>query len=121
MHEMAIAMDLLECVLDEAGRHEVVRVEEVEVTIGVMRSVVPEALEMAFEAAAAGSVAEGARLKIAETQPVARCLACGASFGASVDEFVCPRCGRAETEIVEGNEIMLTSIACITEAEGASA
>ena len=101
MHEMSIATHLLECVLDAAGQHAAVRVDEVQVSVGVMRAVVPEALEMAFEAAGMGSIAEGARLKIVEIQPTARCLECGESFGPEIDDFLCPRCGRADSEIIE--------------------
>jgi len=49
MHEMAIATGLLRQVLAAAEAHDVERVEEVHVTCGVLRLVVPEALRAAFE------------------------------------------------------------------------
>ena len=65
----------------------------------------------AFEAAAEGTCAAGARLNLEIVSPVARCRRCGQRFDPKIDEFVCGRCGQADVEIVQGNEIILTSVA----------
>lgn len=117
MHEMSIATHLVECILAAAAENDVARIEEVEVEVGAMRLVVPEALEMAFEAARAGTIAAGAALKVVEVAPVARCRPCGRTFHPADGEFLCPDCGQADADIVEGNDIRLTSMVCCTEEE----
>ena len=82
-----------------------------------MRMVVPDALAMAFEAAAEGTLAAGAALKIVEVAPVARCRPCGRTFHPAEGEFLCPDCGRADAEIIEGNDICLKSMVCCAEEE----
>ncbi len=117
MHEMSIAIQLLGQVERAAAEHQVERVEQVEVTIGVMRQVVAEALGMAFEIAAEGTAAAGAALKIVEEPVEAACRGCGRRFGTDAEEFLCPGCGQADVEIISGNDIVLTSMVC-EKAEG---
>ena len=112
MHEMSIASDLLHQVLSSLREHEVSRVDEVEVKIGVLRQIVPEALELAWRTITEGTPAQGAELKIVEEAPVARCRLCGQTFDVAVDNFVCGKCSAADVEIVAGNDIILQSLTC---------
>ena len=115
MHEMSIAVGVIEQVLAVADEHRARRVDEVELTVGVMRQVVPEALQTAFEVVSTGTVAEGAALKITEEPAAAECRNCGRSFGCTVHDFRCPGCGQADVHVTAGKDIVLKSIACRTE------
>ena len=119
VHEMAIATGLLRQVLAAAEAHDVECVEEVHVTCGVLRLVVPEALRAAFEVLSEGTVAAGARLEVTVEPAKARCRRCGEVFGVGVSRFTCPGCGQADVDIVDGDDIVLTSIVC-REGQGAS-
>ena len=107
MHEMSIASQLLQQVLSSLTGHDVTRVDEVEVKIGLLRQIVPEALQTAWEAVAEGSAAQGAVLKIVEVAPTAKCCLCGRTFDVTVDDFTCGQCEAADIEIVAGNDIDL--------------
>ena len=120
MHEMSIAMELLDTVLAVAAEHHAASVEEVVLQAGVMKLIVPEALEMAWTAATAGTVAEGSRLNLTEIPLKARCRRCACEFQPEIDRFACPGCGEADVDIIEGDDIILRSMTCRTE-EGASA
>lgn len=111
MHEMSIAEELVRQVEDVAREHGGQSVSEVEVELGVFRQVVPEALEIAFAALAEGTVAEGAVLKMTEKGIVGLCRVCQNRFEASLETFQCPRCSEADVEIVEGDDIVLKSVA----------
>lgn len=117
MHEMAIVSQLLEEVLRVAHNHHATHVSEIEVRVGSMRQVVPEALRVGFEAASAGTMAQGARLRISEERIVAVCKICGCMFMPRLDDFVCPQCLQSEPRIVAGNDILLRSMVCETEQE----
>jgi len=122
MHEMSIAVELVREIERAIAGREIDRVEEVCLSIGVMRQVVPDMLETAFQAAAMETPAEGARLRMEFVPLAARCRPCGACFEPTADSFLCPRCGQADAEIVEGDDIILTSLTCeekngVTESE----
>ena len=113
MHEMPIAVEIVNRTIDIAQQNDAVRVTEVEVEVGDMRQVVPEALELAFKVVAEGSVVEGAELRIVEEKVAAVCNACGCEFSPEIDaSFVCPQCEQADARIVAGNDIILKSIVC---------
>jgi hydrogenase nickel incorporation protein HypA/HybF len=114
MHEMSIAIQMLDQVTALAAEHAATRVAEIEVVAGAMRQVVPEALELAFAAAAQGTVAAGAELRIVEEPMRAACRDCGCAFAAEIDNYLCPQCGRANARIVAGNDIILKSVVCET-------
>ncbi len=110
MHEMSIAAAIVEEATRIAGEHGVSRIEELEVQIGVIRQVVPEALEMAFAFASEGTPVEGAQLHVTEEQLVAVCNDCDCMFLPAIDNFLCPKCGRANARIVAGNHIVLQTV-----------
>ena len=115
MHEMSIAVSLIDRVLEAARPHGASRIEEIEVEVGVLRQVVFEALEMAFTAVSEGTLAEAAVLKLTEIPASAECRSCGHRFPVAVDQYLCPQCNRADVEIVGGDDIVLRTITCQTE------
>jgi hydrogenase nickel incorporation protein HypA/HybF len=115
MHEMAIATELLEQVLRVAAEHHATRVDEVQVEVGMMCQIVPEALTLAFTAAAEGTIAAGATLRIHEERAVAVCCQCECMFLPEIDRFICPQCKRADARIISGNDIVLASMTCETD------
>jgi hydrogenase nickel incorporation protein HypA/HybF len=112
MHELAIAAEIVRQAVEVAAKHNAERIDEVEVQIGVMRQIVPDALQMGFTACAEGTLARNARLAVIEEKVVAVCKGCECLFLPEIDNFLCPRCGQAEARIVAGNDIILKSIVC---------
>jgi hydrogenase nickel incorporation protein HypA/HybF len=69
MHELSIALSLVDAVCDELPRlGSQTLVRSVHVRVGPYSGVVAEALMAAFEVAAAGSPVAGARLEIERTE-----------------------------------------------------
>ena len=112
MHEMSIAEGILQTVLDTASQCNARRVESVELSVGQMRLVVPEALQMAWEAITEGTIACGAQLAVTETPIEARCKQCGRAFQPAINDYLCPNCGQADVDITAGDDIILTAVAC---------
>jgi hydrogenase nickel incorporation protein HypA/HybF len=110
MHEIGIAAELIDQVLRLADEHRASHVAEVDVAIGVMQQVVPEALHTAFVAMTDGTTAEGAILRVTDIASRAICLRCGDEFPIEVDLYTCPMCNKAEAKIIEGDQIVLTSV-----------
>ena len=112
MHEMSIAEGVLTAVLDAAGGCGARRVNRVELAVGQMRLVVPEALVMAWQVISEGTIAAGAELAVVETPMQARCRQCGREFAPQIDNYLCPGCGQADVDIFAGDDIILKAVVC---------
>ena len=106
MHELSIALCILDAVADESARRGGVRVGAVHVKVGPLSGVIKEALGPAFELAREGTDLEACRLVIEEVPVVIRCAACQADRAVrSVQEMCCPICGSPPAEILSGREM----------------
>ncbi|MBF0171057.1 MAG: hydrogenase maturation nickel metallochaperone HypA [Nitrospinae bacterium] len=110
MHEMSIALSVVDIVADYARRNGAERVRRVTVEVGALSGVVPEALAFAYDEAAAGSLAEGSELTLVAIPSAARCRACGHAFAPDYHIFVCPACGSLETQLTAGEELAVTEM-----------
>jgi hydrogenase nickel incorporation protein HypA/HybF len=117
MHEMSVAAALVEQLQRIAAEQHALRITEVEVQCGVMQQIVPEALQLAFEAASLDTPAAGAKLRIVEEGLTARCRGCGEQFQAAIDDYRCPRCKQADVELTSGRDILLRTVVCETRGE----
>ena len=110
MHEMSLATELMGQILRLMAEHNLVKVDEVEVEVGILRQVVPEAMHLAWETVSEGTPAEGSKLKLDEIAASAECRECSFVFQPEIDNFMCPRCGHADIRIEIGTEIILKSL-----------
>ncbi|MHC4562098.1 MAG: hydrogenase maturation nickel metallochaperone HypA [Planctomycetota bacterium] len=107
---MSIAVELMRQLEALTAEHNAERIEALTLATGEMRCVVPELLADAFAVVAEGSCAEGAAVSVEIVPLVAVCRGCGDRFTAEMADFVCRQCNRADVDIVEGNDILLTSV-----------
>ena len=108
MHELSIAMSLVEVSCEELSRQAGTHVEALHVRIGPLSGVLPRSLESAFELAAEGTPIQGARLAIEETSIRVLCRVCLSERPIdTLHGFRCADCGRATPEIVGGRELEL--------------
>ena len=126
MHEMSLAVSLMEIIRQEMDRNHATRLIAARVRCGLLSNVVPEALELAFEAATradealdanARRVLVGAALEI-ETEPaVLRCTLCNREFRANERGGLfspCPACGnQCGHKVVSGTEMYLHNLEVI--------
>jgi hydrogenase nickel incorporation protein HypA/HybF len=111
VHELSIAMSIIEAVEEEAARHGGRQVNAVHLRIGQLSGVVPEALRSSFDLAAEDTTLAGTRLVIEETPVLMKCAVCDAIGPIrSMQEFCCAACGEAATEIVGGRELLVTAL-----------
>ncbi|MGE0788292.1 MAG: hydrogenase maturation nickel metallochaperone HypA [Sandaracinaceae bacterium] len=103
MHEMGIAMHLVDAV---AARAEGARVVRVRVEIGKLAAVLPDALRFCFELACEGTSAAGAALEIDEVPGRARCRACGGEVALERPFGRCG-CGCSDLDWLSGEELLI--------------
>jgi hydrogenase nickel incorporation protein HypA/HybF len=110
MHELGIAQSLLEIVEQEARPYAGARVIRIQLRIGKLSTVVPDALRFAFDAITRGGMAEGAALEIEEVPLAIRCHACEQAFVVEDPFMLCPQCGAADVEMISGRELEIKSM-----------
>jgi len=106
MHELSIAMSILEMAEEESDRRGGVRVSAVNLKLGALSGVVKDALLFSWDVASAGTGMEGSRLLIEEVPVEVYCPTCLANRTLeSVQWFVCPQCKSPVSEVLHGREL----------------
>ncbi len=106
MHELSITQSLVDAVLDCTGDRTVTGVN---LRIGRLSGVLPDALRFCFQLLAEGTPLAGANLRIDEPAGRATCHTCRQSF-ILPDTIPLCTCGSADVEITGGRELMLASV-----------
>ena len=107
MHELSIA----DAIVAIASRHAAGRrVVKVEVKVGHLRQVVPDALTFAFQLTAQGTCVEGAELELEEVPAAGRCRACGRESELEAFPLRCAGCGGLDLELTAGEELLVDSL-----------
>jgi hydrogenase nickel incorporation protein HypA/HybF len=107
MHEMSITQGIIDLCLEHAGKR---RVRSLEVEIGELSSVVPEAIEFCFEACSRETLLEGARLVIIRIPGAGHCEECGRKTPLMELYSSCRHCGSNRVTIVAGEELRVREI-----------
>lgn len=115
MHEMSIAMALIEQMEQVAREQKARAIPKVTVTIGSLAGVDAEALRAVFELAAETSVAAGAVLEIEPVQAAVLCRGCGKETVPEPPFLCCGACGGAEVEVVRGRELYIKAMEIETD------
>jgi len=105
MHEMSLALGILELLEDAAGREKATRVKAVWLELGALSAVEPDAIAFCFDAVTRGTVAEGARLMIEAIPGRGWCLQCMASTQIARRGDPCPRCGGYQMQVADGAQM----------------
>jgi len=110
MHELAICQALICQVAELADQKSATAVNRILVSVGPLSGVESMLLQNAFPIAAAGTVADGAELRI-EILPVrVHCTACEVESIVAPNRLLCDKCGDWRTKLVSGDELLLTRV-----------
>ena len=111
MHELSIAMSIVDLACEEAESRGAQGVDVVHVRLGPLSGVVKEALLFSYEIACQETPLEGSKLRIEEVHIVVNCPACQERRHVqSVQSLCCVECGTPTPEIVQGRELMVTAL-----------
>jgi hydrogenase nickel incorporation protein HypA/HybF len=110
MHELSIAMSIVEMAEEEAKRRGV-HVDAVHLKLGALSGVVREALLSCYEMACEDTQLQGSRLVVEDVPVVIFCPSCRAQrLLSSIQLFCCPECGTPCSEIVQGKELEVIAL-----------
>ena len=106
MHELSIALSMIEMATEEAERHGGAKVTALHIRLGPLSGVVKDALLFSYEVASNGTILEGSQLVIEDVPVAIYCSECQAEQRLeSIQRFCCPVCGTLSSEVVRGREL----------------
>jgi len=111
MHELSIALSMIDQILGVSESRGGLKVETVHLRLGLFSGVYKDALQFAYEMSCEGTPLAGSRLEIETVPLVVHCNVCGKDqVPPSVYQIWCPECRTPSHEIVTGREIEVASL-----------
>jgi len=111
MHELSIAMSIVDLAQEESERRGGVRITAVHLRLGHLSGVVKEALLSSYEMACADTPLEGSQLLVEEVPILIFCWQCDARRPVhSTQLLCCAECGTPTGDIVQGKELLVVGL-----------
>ena len=110
MHELAL-MDAVQRLAErEVLRQGASRIHRLQLRIGSLAGVDPDALQFAFDVVMAKRCSEGATLDLEVVPTVCFCSHCRQDFAPRDVIYACPRCGALSAQILQGRDLELVAL-----------
>ena len=110
MHELSIALGIVELAENEAKKAGGNEIEIIELEIGKLSGIEMEALDFAWPVATKGTMLENAKMKIQNPAGKAKCMECEFIFDIENLFDSCPKCNSYFKNIFKGKELRIKSI-----------
>ncbi len=111
MHELSIAMSIVQMAQEEAERRGAMQIQAVHLRLGLLSGVVKQALLSSYEMACEATALEGSRLLIEEVPVEVFCPKCkGPRLVRSIQWFCCPECGTPTPTVLHGKELEVVAL-----------
>lgn len=105
MHELSIALGIVDIAEKEVKKAQAKKVDEIELLIGALSGVELDALEFVWPSAVQDTVLAEAKKKIQYNEAKARCLECETIFPVENAYDACPKCGSYFKDVFQGKEL----------------
>lgn len=111
MHELSIALRIVESLNEELADEEDLTVSAVTIQVGALTGLVPEALQFSWDMATENSKLQGSKLNIEWADAAGLCPECQIEQTiTNLQSFRCPVCRSPIQQITGGNELEILTI-----------
>ena len=111
MHELSLALEILDIVEREAARHGAGVIRQVNLRIGDLSGVETESLAFSFDAVKGEKdMTKNTMLAIERLHVKIWCTPCAGEFTGAGHSVICPQCEGFETELLQGQEMEIADI-----------
>lgn len=110
MHEMSIALNILEIVDRTARSNGVASVTTIFIEVGTLAGVMIPSLEFGLDVAKRNTIAKDAQIQIAEIQGKGECPECGNTYPMTFPIEPCPKCKNCYLRMTAGDELRVREI-----------
>jgi len=118
VHEVSIALTIVSDITERAEAEHIMKITAVNLRVGALTAVVPDALMFAWELTTSGTLAEGSSLSIERVPLAIACAKCDCER--TIEDGilpVCPVCSTSSTQILRGRELQITTMEVLYDAE----
>lgn len=112
LHELSLMSEIIKIIDEDARINGVAKVNKIEVVVGDLSNVLPDALELAFfyfRKEASNLLCEDAKLKIIRETAQAKCQTCLFEFEPDYRIALCPKCGLPDCVLISGETFRIES------------
>ena len=113
MHELSVALSIVEIADNETKKANAKLVEVIELEIGTLAGIEFESLDFVWPLAVKNSVLEHAEKKINVIQAKGKCIDCDTVFDMNQVYDSCPKCNSNFKGIIQGKELRVKSLEVI--------
>jgi hydrogenase nickel incorporation protein HypA/HybF len=110
MHELSIAISIVDTAIKQARMASANRVSEVELDIGILSGIEYKSLEFALGVAAKDTILEETLFRINRVEAVAECPACEHLYSPDGKFSHCPECNKQGIRLIRGSELQIKSL-----------
>jgi hydrogenase nickel incorporation protein HypA/HybF len=110
MHELSIVMSIVDIAEQQAKKANAVAIEEIELDIGELSGIEPQAFDFAWQQAIKDTVLNNAERVINKIAGEGLCMECDARFPVHQLYDACPVCGEHFIAIQKGKELRVKSL-----------
>jgi hydrogenase nickel incorporation protein HypA/HybF len=109
MHELAIANNVVDTVIESLAEVSYTRIKSVNIAIGALSGVDPSSLEFCLPMIIENTRLAGAEINVELIPLVVACRECG-GHPAEATSLRCPECQSGSVDVVSGRSIQVTSV-----------
>lgn len=110
MHELSVCQSIIQQAIQLAQQHDAESIVKINLAIGPLAGIDTHLLQQAFPIASAGTFAETAQLDT-EVLPIRiKCQSCQRESEAEMNKLICAFCNDWHTQLISGDEMLITSI-----------
>ncbi len=110
MHELSLALEVIDLVSKETQKKSLSRVFEMEIEVGTLSGVEAETFQSALEMVVKGTLLEDAKIQINQTFAVGTCSDCQKDFNMKERMATCSDCRSYPSKIIGGDQFRVVSI-----------
>jgi hydrogenase nickel incorporation protein HypA/HybF len=110
MHELSIAISIVDTVIKQAEAASAILVSEVNLDIGLYSGIEFQSLEFSLGVAAKDTILEKTAFRINRVEPVAECPSCHHLYTPERVFSHCPECNKPGIRLIRGTELQIKSL-----------
>lgn len=110
MHELAITESILKIAVNEAEKHNALKVLKIRIKVGELSGVVPNLIQEYFNIVSRDTIASSAELVIDRVPITIKCMDCQREFKLDKFRLRCPECDGINIKILTGREFYVDSL-----------
>jgi len=110
MHELSLAIEVIDLATREADKHKASTILEIEIEVGYLSGVEADTFLSALQLIVKETLLENTLIRLTQTPADGHCLGCHIHFEMKNRMDACPQCGSFPSEITGGQEFRLVAM-----------